>query len=176
MRSAFAGPLRIQSVDGTAIANTTDETIIFPNLPIGAEFMHNHRRLRIEASGKLSTTGTPTIIFRVRWGGVAGTLLAVSETLTNGSGVANVNWRITGTIQCRADGATGKLLFFGELKLHTAAGTVLTNVFSVSGYDAPAEVTADVQAAADLSLTAQWSAASSSNTLTGMDYCVEAVN
>lgn len=176
MRSLFVAPLRVQSVDGTAIADTTTETIVFPNVPIPAEFMHNHRRLRLTAAGKLSTTGTPTITFRIRWGGVSGTVIALAEALTNGSGVANVNWRIEATIQCRSDGATGTLIVFGHVVLHTAAGTVVQNVFSVSGYDAPAAVTADVQAAADLSLTAEWSAASASNTLTGMDYCVEAVN
>lgn len=176
MRSLFSGPLRVQSADGVAIATSTAETIIFPNVSIPGEFMHNHRRLRITASGKLSTTGTPTMIFRIRWGGVAGTLLALAETLTMGSGVANVNWHLEATIQSRADGATGSLIVFGTLWVHTAAGTVLSNVFSVSGYDAPAAVTADLQAAADLSLTAQWSASDAANTLTGMDYCVEAVN
>ena len=176
MRSLFTGPLRIQTADGTAIASSTTETIIFPNVPIPAEFMANHRRLRITAHGKLSTTGTPTITFGIRWGGVSGTLLATTEAMTNGSGVSNVNWSINAVIQARADGATGTLITFGEAKLHTAAATVLTNVFSVSGYDAPAVVTADILAAADLSLTATWSANSASNTLTGMDYCVEAVN
>lgn len=176
MRSLFAGPLRVQTYDGTAIVNTATETIVFPNVPIPAETMFHGRRLKITAAGKLSTTGTPTIIFRLRWGGVGGTVLALTEALAMGSGVANVIWRLEATIQCRVDGATGKLIVFGEVKIHTAAGTIVQNVFSVSGFDAPAEVTADVLAAADLALTAQWSAADPANTLTGMDYCVEALN
>jgi hypothetical protein len=46
----------------------------------------------------------------------------------------------------------------------------------VSGYDAPAAVTVDLTADTALSLTADWSAASASNTLTGMFYTIEALN
>lgn len=175
-RSLFPNPLRVQSADGTAIASTASETIIFPNVTIPAEFMHNHRRLRLTASGKLSVTGTPTVIFRIRWGGVAGTLLAAADALTMGSGVSNVIWRLEAEIQCRADGATGTLIVFGTVRVHTAAGTIVEQQFSVAGHDAPAVVTANVFAAAELALTAQWSASDPLNTLTGMDYCLEAVN
>lgn len=178
MRSLFTGPLRVQSVDGTAVANTTTETIVFPNLVLPTEFMLNHRRLKFEAAGKISSTGSPTITFRNRFGatGVGGTLIGLTEALTAGAGLVNAIWRIKGTIQARADGSTGKLLLFGEVSLHTAAGTLLKNVYSISGFDAPAEVTVDLLAAAELALTAQWNVADVANTLTGMDYCVEVVN
>src|SRR3990172_9456954 len=113
--------------DGTAVANTTTETIVFPNVTIPANHMADGRFLIIKAYGKLSTTATPTIIFGLRWGGVAGTLLAVTEALTNGSGVANVNWALEAVI---------------------------------------VDLTADTA----LALTATWSAASASNTLTGLVY------
>src|SRR3972149_3674106 len=80
--------------DGTAFANTTTETIVFPNVTIPANHMADGRFLIIKAYGKLSTTAPPTIIFGLRWGGVAGTLLAVTEALTNGSGGASVNWAL----------------------------------------------------------------------------------
>ena len=162
--------------DGTPVANTTTETAIFPALTVPANFMQDGRTLRMEAFGKLSTTGTPTITFSLRWGGAAGTLLAITEALTNGSGVANVNWSVIVRVQTRTNGSSGSLLAWGEVRLHTAVGTVLVNVFSVSGYDAPAAVTADLSTAKDLCLTATWSAASSSNTLTGMYQTLEALN
>lgn len=170
MRNQWFAPINFIVADGTAVDDTTTEEVIFPALsfPILAGFMNKQRALGFELYGKLSTTGTPTITFAVRWGGVGGTLLATSEALTNGSGVANVNWSLKGLIQARAEGASGSLLVMGEAKLHTASGTVLTNVFGVSGYDAPAVVSADLTAAADLAFTADWSAASASNTLTGM--------
>lgn len=138
--------------------------------------MQDGRTLRLRAFGRLSTTGTPTIAFALRWGGVSGTVLATTEAITNGSGVANVNWALEAIIQTRANGASGSLFVMGVAQVHTAAGTVVTNVFGVSGYDAPAAVTVDLTADTALALTATWSAASASNTLTGHLYTVESPN
>lgn len=164
------------TADGTAVANTTTETIIFPDVVIPANYMQDGRKLRMRAFGKLSTTATPTMVWAIRWGGVGGTLLANTELITMGSGVANVNWSLEALIQTRTNGATGSLLVMGDLSVHSAAGTVLANVFGVSGFDAPAAVTVNLTADTALSLTADWSAASSSNTLTGMDYALESLN
>jgi len=164
------------TADGTAVANTTTETVIFPNVTIPANFMQDGRVLRLIAFGKLSTTGTPTITFAIRWGGVVGTLLATSEAITNGSGVANVNWQVDALIQTRSNGSSGSLFVMGEAKVHTSATAHVSNVFGVSGYDAPAAVTVDLTADTALSLTADWSAASASNTLTGHMYVLEALN
>jgi hypothetical protein len=164
------------TADGTAVANTTDETILFPDVTIPANYMSDGRVLRMEAFGKLSTTGTPTLTFTIRWGGVAGTVLALSEAITQGSGVTNVNWSLNALIQNRTNGATGSLLVMGELHIHSAAGTVLENVFGVSGFDAPAAVTVDLTTDKALSLTADWSAASASNTITGLIYNLSSRN
>jgi len=175
-RQYWSETLSWATADGTAIASTTDETIIFPNVIIPANFLQDGRVLRIIAFGKLSTTGTPTITFAVRWGGVAGTLLATTEAITNGSGVTNVNWKLEVYIQTRVNGATGSLFTFGDCHLHTSATAVAQNIFSVSGYDAPAAVTVDLTADSALSITADWSASSASNTLTGHYYTIEALN
>lgn len=164
------------TADGTAVANTTTETIIFPNVTIPAGYMADGRILRLRAFGKLSTTATPTMTWALRWGGVSGTLLATSEAITMGSGVTTLNWSLEVLIQTRANGSSGSLLAMGDLSIHTAAGTVLANVFGVSGYDAPAAVTVDLTADTALALTADWSAASASNTLTGMLYTIESLN
>lgn len=175
-RQYWSETLSWATADGTAVANTTTEAIIFPNITIPANYLQDGRVLRLRAFGKLSTTVTPTMTWALRWGGVAGTLLATTEAITMGSGVANVNWAIEILIQVRANGATGSLLAMGEIGVHTAVGTVLSNVFGVSGYDAPAAVTVDLTADTALSLTADWSAASASNTLTGMIYTLESLN
>ncbi len=161
---------------GTAIADTTTETIIFPNVTIPANYMQDGRALRLRLFGKLSTTGTPTMTFAIRWGGVSGTVLATTEAITMGSGVANVNWELDAVIQTQTNGATGTLLVMGEAKVHTSSTAVAQNVFGVSGYDAPAAVTVDLTADTALSVTADWSAQSASNTLTGMIYHIEAIN
>lgn len=175
-RQYWAEALTWAVADGTAVANTTSETIIFPDTTIPAGYMQDGRFLRVRAFGRLSTTGTPTIVFALRWGGVGGTLLATTEAITNGSGVANVNWAIEALIQTRTNGATGTLFVMGVAQVHTAAGTVVTNVFGVSGYDAPATATVNLAAEAALSLTATWSAASASNTLTGHLLTIDSPN
>lgn len=162
--------------DGTAVHTTTTEAILFPNITIPANYMQDGRVLRITAAGKLSTTSTPTMTWALRWNGVAGTILATSEAITMGSGVSNVNWRLQGELQTRTNGATGTLLFIGSLLVHTSSTAVSANVFSVSGYDAPAAVTVDLTADTPLSLTGDWSANSSSNTITGMNYYIESLN
>ena len=166
--------------DGTPVANTTSETIIFPDVTVPGNYMQDGRTVRLRAFGKLSVTGTPTITFKVRWGGVAGTLLATTEAITNGSGLTTVNWELEVYIVTRSNGSAGSLLVFGTCQVQTNASgdpTVKSNTFSVSGSDAPAAVgSLDLTTDKALSLTATWSAASASNTLTGMLYTVESLN
>ena len=139
--------------------------------------MQYGRVLRLRAFGKLSTTGTPTITFAIRHNGVTGTLLATTEAITCASGAANTAWSIEALIQTRTNGATGSLLVIGDAMVNLTASTQTSGTFGVSGFDAPAAVTVDL-ATADwpLSLTADWSANSASNTLTGMLYVVESLN
>jgi hypothetical protein len=163
--------------DATAYHTSTTESLIAPVMSVPANYMKGSRLLKLTAFGKLSTTATPTMTWALRWGGAAGTLLATTEAITMGSGVANVNWRLEAFIQTRSNGAAGTLLVWGTLHVHTAAGTVLQNVFSVSGYDAPAVSAAvDLTAQADLALTGDWSASSASNTLTTMALLLEGLN
>lgn len=170
--------------DGTAIANTTTETIIFPNITLPANFMQDGRVLRLVAYGRHSTTGTPTLTFRLRWGGVGGTVICASGAVTSGSAVTAAMWRAEAMIQVRSNGATGTVFAVGEVELaEDAANTVgsATNATAVglmgsAGVATPAAVTVDLTADTALSITATWSAASASNTLTGHVYIVEALN
>lgn len=175
-RQAWNEALAWAVSDGTAVANTTTETIIFPNVTVPANYMQDGRVLRLRAYGKLSTTGTPTITFAIRWGGVAGTLLATSEAITCASGAANTMWSIEAFVQTRSNGSSGSLLVLGDVTVNLTASTNTSGAFGVSGFDAPAAVTVDLTADTALSLTADWSAASASNTLTGMFYTIESLN
>src|SRR5678816_639107 len=93
-RQTFQDLLANITVDGTAVANTTTEAVVHPTFTIPANFMQDGRLLRLKAFGKLSTTGTPTITFAIRWGGAAGTLLATTEAITTASGAANTAWSV----------------------------------------------------------------------------------
>lgn len=175
-RQFWGETLAWSTADGTAVANTTTETIIFPNITIPANYLQDGRILRIRAFGKLSTTGTPTITFAIRWGGVSGTVVATTEAITCASGAANTAWALEAYIQTRSNGSTGTVFVMGEATVNLTASTNTSGVFGVSGFDAPAAVTVDLTADTALSVTADWSAASASNTLTGHIYTIEAMN
>lgn len=174
------------TADGTAIANTVTETIIFPNVTFPANYFQDGRAFRIYAMGRYSTTGTPTLVFSARWGGVSGTLLAKTTTITGGSGITNAIWELWLVIQCRSNGATGTLFVAGWARLGSglttpAVGSATAapgeSAFSAAASQiTPAAVTCDLTADTAFSLTGTWSAASSSDTLTGHVYIGEALN
>ena len=169
--------------DGTAVANTTTETIIFPNLTVPANYMQDGRVIKVTAFGRLSSVTAPTIRFRLRWGGVAGTLIWDSGTITTNSGTAAL-WKSEIFIQTRSNGSTGTVFAVGTQYVGSAAaptvasatGAPALGVYGSAGDDTPAAVTVDLTADTALSLTAAWSAASASNTLTGHVYVLEALN
>lgn len=162
------------TADGTAVANTTTETIIMPNLTLPANYMQDGRLLKVRVQGKLSTTGTPTMTFKLRWGGVGGTVIAQTAALTQGSGVTNVPFDIEVMVQVRANGSSGTVMCIGLVNVGSM--TVVTNFMTAGGATAPAATTVDLTADTALAITGTWSAASASNTITGMQYSIESLN
>lgn len=179
------------TASGTAVANTVTETILFPNVTIPANYMQDGRLLRIKAVGGYGTTATPTLIFSLRWGGVSGTVLAKSSTVTTTSAVGGgasmtALWTLELIVQVRSNGSSGTLMTNGEAILYTStagtAGTV-TNygmpmpiVSGSTGGTTPVAVTADLTADTALSLTVTWGTANSANSIQGHNYLIEAMN
>lgn len=176
---------------GTAVANTTTETILVPNVTIPANYLQDGRCLRIRGFGAHGTTATPTLTFTLRWGGVAGTVLAKSAAITTTSGVgggasmtAPFSFEIL--IQTRANGSSGSLMTNGILTLFTStaptAGTVtnygLPTILASgsTGGTTPVAVTADLTADTALAFTATWSAANAANSIQVHQYTIESIN
>src|ERR1044072_3701925 len=110
------------TASGTAVANTTTETILFPNITIPANYLQDGRVLRLRLFGGYGTTGTPTLAVGLRWGGVAGTVMAKSGAITTGSGVGGgasmtALWAIELILQVRSNGSSGTVMANGELSL-----------------------------------------------------------
>ena len=175
-RQSWSELIAWATADGTAIANTTTETIIFPNITIPANYISDGRVLTMRCRGRLSTTGTPTMRFRARWGGVSGTVIWDSGTMTCGSGVTAALWSIPALdIIVRSNGSSGTVFVMGETMIGSAlaptvgsaTGAPAAGVYGSAGDDTPAAVTVDLTADTALSITGTWSAASASNTLTG---------
>lgn len=184
-RQFWTEALAWSTADGTAVANSTTETIIFPNITIPANYMQDGRQLELWAWGRYSTTtGPPTMRFRLRWGGVSGTVLADSGTITTVASQTNAIWKIYLRVTTRANGSSGSLFAIGEAILYNATAPTVGSAtgapgvapMASAGITAPAAATADLTADTALSLTATWSAASASNTLTGHNYYVDSPN
>lgn len=175
----------------TAVANTTTETVLFPNATIPANMMQDGRLLRLKAYFSYGTTATPTLTFALRWGGVAGTVIAKSTSVTTtsatGGGASMTSMgEFEALIQTRSNGATGTLMTNGTATLFTAtamtAGTV-TNygqpiplASGATGGTTPVAVTVDLTADTALSLTVTWGTANAANSIQGLNYTIEALN
>lgn len=175
-RQYWSELVQTETSAATAVANTTTETVLFPDVTIPANYMQDGRVLRMRAFGQVSTTATPTMTWAIRWGGVSGTILWQSEALTMASGAASFNWEVEVLIQTRTNGSSGTLIAMGEVMVNTSTSANLSQVVSISGSDLPAAATVDLTTNQGLSITAKWSAASASNTITGHIRTLEALN
>jgi hypothetical protein len=185
-RTFYTDPIYWVETSGAAIASTTTETAIFTAKTIPADYFTLGRMLRIRASGQYSTTGTPTLLFSVRYGAaVTGVLLAKSAAITGASGITAALWEFDVLLRVTTGGAAGAILGIGTAMLHSGAAPTVASAtgapgisgMAVAGQLAPAPSAAcDLTAATALSLTATWGTNSASNTLTGLMAIYEGLN
>lgn len=180
LETVFSAP-----ASGTAVTNTTTETIVFPNVTIPANYLTPGRRLRLRAFGTWATTAaTPTLVFKVRWGGVAGTLITQTAAITTVTSTTSAMWDLEVILSTRAVGTTGSILGWGVFRAYagvagtiaSATGEALVTPFGSAGILAPAAVTIDTTADTALALTVTWGTANAANTITGLDYSIESMN
>lgn len=171
------------TADGTAVTANAVETIVFSNVTIPANYMQDGRQLVMEAWGRFSTTtGPPTLRMRTRWGGVGGTALSDSGTITTVASVTNACWHVYQRMVTRSNGATGTIFSMGECVLFgavaptvgSATGAPGIAAMASAGITVPAAATVDLTADTALSITALWSSAS--NSLTGHNYFLDSPN
>lgn len=179
------------TANGTAINTSTTETILFPNIPLPANYLQNNRTLRLRAFGAYGTTATPTLTFAIRLGGVSGTILAKSGAMVTTSGTGGgasmtAVWELEAYLVVRGNGTSGSVMTMGKVTLYTStvgtAGTV-TNygmpqaiASGSTGGTTPVAVTADLTVAADLSLTALWGTSNAANNIQGINETLESLN
>lgn len=186
-RQFWAETLAWATADGTAVANSVTEAILFPNITIPSNYLQDGRVLRLTLYGRYGNvvTAVPTLTIRARWGGVAGTVIAQSAAIvTSATAMTAALWKMELIIQVRLNGSAGTVFAMGEFEMTTNTaptfGTVtnyaLTTCLASAGLATPAAVTVDLTADSALSITAQWSAANAANTITGHIYTLEALN
>lgn len=158
----------------TTVANSAAETVIaVMTIPAGDAVVG--AVYRIKAWGVASVTGTPTLTFRSRLGGVAGTALGSSGARTASSGVSNRSWQVTADLTCLSTGAAGT--WFACQITYEAVTLAGSPPFASPGLvlDGTTSVTVDTTVSEDFVVTATWGTASASNTLTCRGYTAERV-
>jgi hypothetical protein len=169
------------TASGSAVSNTVTETIIFPNITVPANYLNDGRTLTIVAQGQYGThsSGAVTDIFRLRWGGVSGTIICQTDAITLAVSLTTVFWELKVTIQTRSNGSTGTVMGNGVVMMFGATGPTLASAtgapavaaMTAGGQDVPAVATLDLTADTALSISIQHGAAQTANTLTGLNYC-----
>jgi hypothetical protein len=174
------------TASGTSINTTAAETIIFPNVTIPGNYMQDGRCLRVIVKGQHSTlgSGTVTVVFRIRWGGVAGTLLVATGTITQLISLTAAFWEMEVKLQTRANGSAGTIFGGGTARVFggtaptigSATGAPAIAPMTAGGQTTPAAVTVDLTADTALSVTAQMGASSASNIVIGNQMSIESLN
>jgi len=185
-RQYWAELIAWATADGTAVASSTTETIIFPNVTIPAGYMADGRTLRIIVFGKYSEPGSSTVtkIFKVRWGGVAGTVICTTGTITDLISAANWLFHFEVLVTTRTNGASGTLMGNGIAHVFGGTAPTLASTTGLSGIAAmtaggqitPAVATVDLTADTPLSVTVTLGQNSASATATGLQYYIESLN
>lgn len=171
------------TASGATVNSANVETILFPNVTIPANYLQDGRCLRIRAIGQWTTTGsTPTLIFGLRWGGVAGTLICKTAAITTVASTTAAMWDLDIIVQTRSNGSSGTLMGNGVCNVHagvaptvaSATGNAATTPMTNGGVVTPAVATVDLTADTALSLTVTPSTTAA--TLIGLNYTIESLN
>lgn len=177
MPNYYTSPLVVDVADGTQILNSTSETIICPDFTFSANDNRIYQgaafnvRCWFDVSNVVTTPGTLTL--RIRWGGVAGTVLASTGAITLSS---TARTTYTGTLDAdlvwRSIGSAGSAFCIGRVTLNdvpVAADSAPQGIYTMTsaGANTPAAVSSlDTTTSKALSVTAQFSVNTATTQLT----------
>lgn len=152
----------VAAVACSSLTNSTAEAVIASvSIPAGDVGLVANGGYVLWLFAQASCTGTPTLTIRVRIGSLTGTLLFNSNAITLASGITAARLVLDFEMMISAAGASGAFDCMVTLRNNLAAAG--TTVATMSGTPA---ATINTTAAVTLVVTAQWSAASASNTVT----------
>lgn len=185
-RQYFEELIAWATASGTAVASTTSETILMPNVTIPANFMQDGRVIHLVFVGQYSELGSGTVtkIFSVRWGGVAGTLICKTGTITTLISAAAWLEIMEVWLQTRSNGSAGTVMGNGYAMVFggtaptvgSATGAPAVAPLTNGGQVTPATATLDLTQDTALSITTTHGSNSASDTETGLQYTIEAWN
>ncbi len=185
-RQFWSETLAWATASGATVTTTTTETILFPNITIPANYLQDGRSLRLRALGEYNTLGSGTVsrIITLRWGGVAGTVICKTGTVTVLISASHWLWDVDLIMTVRSNGATGTVMGNGVARFFSgtaptvgsATGAPAVAAMTAGGALTPAVATLDLTADTALALTVTHGSNSSSDTSIGLNYTIEALN
>jgi hypothetical protein len=171
----------IDIANGTA--NTSGaEALIMPDKTIPAFYMVEGRKLsgrvRFKFSNAVTTPGSITL--RVRWGGLAGTILAQTSAIALNTVVqTDIMGVMDFDIDTRARGASGSLLCMGEVRLAqelAASNNAINFMGSAGGASTNTPVAVTVSTIVDNLLSVTYQSTVATGSMTGMIYTLNLPN
>jgi hypothetical protein len=177
MRQSWAAPVPPSHItDGAAYLSSTSLTDVSPLPPIkiGANGFDVGTEFELYAEGQFSNTGTPTLILGFYWGGVAGVALAASGAITTITGATAWPWQMAYRGTVRAIGTAGSVQGQGRLYM-PASLTQFQAAYAIPATLALRTVAIDTSIEKTITVGAQWSANSASNTLTCTNISVQII-
>lgn len=163
-----AARVRTQLGATATLSNSTTETILAGPMNIPANDAVAGAMFRITAWGIASVTGTPTLQFRMRVGGLAGTSYSNMGAIPFVSAATNRLWNLEYFLHILTTGAGGTARYFGRMFHSFSTNTGLPHATVVPLLDASvsSSPTFNTTVGQDIVITGLWSAASASNTTT----------
>lgn len=158
--TSIAVPLQITNVDSAAIVNTASETAFSQSCRITSTDVSsgNITAFRVEARGKYSNAVVASSLrFRIRYGGIGGTVVADTGAITTVSNASSFAWKVNALFDFRS---TTQLAGHIDSSVETAVGT------SITGLQTSSSTTVVSSTDKDLVLTVTWGGADPSNTIT----------
>lgn len=155
-RPSTGAPLSAILTANTANQASTTEAIVSQVMNIPANYLQIGSTFDIQlafsaAQGAVAQT-TPGILFQLRWGGLAGTIICGVGTITAATLLAALAGQIRGQMTIRTIGATGTAMGFLHVTDPRGTRVAAGDMASKVGFSA-APVTIDTTAAKDLVIT-----------------------
>lgn len=148
--------------------------------------MQDGRTIHIVYIGQYSELGSGTVtkIFNVRWGGVAGTVICKTGTITTLISAAAWLEIVEVWITTRSNGSSGTVMGNGYAMVFggtaptvgSATGAPAVSPLTAGGQVTPATASLDLTADTALAITTTHGSNSASDTETGLQYTLESWN
>jgi hypothetical protein len=180
-RSQFGENLVSAITDATAISNSTTETILVPDYVIPANYLTIGATLRGRVRGVCSNVVTTpgTLTYRIRIGTT--TLSATAVVASRAIGLdttaqTNAPFQLDFEVVCRAVGASGTALISGMAQQYNVLASTAANLLPTPlPVGTNAAQTVNTTVANFLSVSAQFSVATSPTNITAQTYVLESL-